>query len=382
MKDWLWLVGHSLRRIARKPQTWFINFGLPIVGVLLTMMIYGSAESPVLRVAIVNEDGNNDIVRDAIHFVRQLQDVEVSEQDEATMRADIAAGKKDVGIAFAPGFAKGVREGTPDGMTITSLKGIQVTAYVKAMLQNDVANVAAIGKATGDDRAAFDKLYTSYRNNSFKMDVAKLKDTSKLKAMTYQSIGFLITFMMISAFNQSELILEDKQGRTFLRLLSSPVSSKTYVLSNVTINSLVLLAQIVVTLLCMRYVFHIDVGVPFAQMVATLFLFALTSISLSLLVIAFANSSAASGAMNTFVVTPTCILSGCYFPIEIMPEPVLKIAHLFPQRWLLNTVNGLQQGGAYGSIALNLAILLAFAVAFALIAIYRFSYNNDTRQFV
>lgn len=382
MKDWLWLVHHTLRRIVRKPQTWFVSFALPIVGVLLSMMIYGSADSPVLRVAIVNKDGDNHMVRDAIHFVEQLQDVKVTKVNEATMHADIASGKKDVGIAFAPGFAKSVREGTPDGITIVSLKGSQVTAYVKAMLQNDIANVAAIGKATGGDSAAFDKLYASYRAKNFKMDVAKLKDTSKLKAMTYQSIGFLITFMMISAFNQSELILEDKRDRTFLRLLSSPVSSKTYVLSNVTINVLVLFAQIVITLLCMRVVFRIDTGVPFVQMVATLLLFALSAIGLSLLMIAFVNSSAAANALNTLIVSPTCILSGCYFPLEIMPEPVLKIAHFFPQRWLLNAVNDLQQGGAFGSIALSLAILLVFAVAFALIAIYRFSHNNDTRQFV
>jgi ABC-2 type transport system permease protein len=86
--------------------------------------------------------------------------------------------------------------------------------------------------------------------------------------------------------------------------------------------------------------------------------------------------------LQNLIITPTCLLSGCYFPVDIMPDSVRKISNFLPQHWLLDTVDKLQHGTAFGSLTLNLAILLAFAVAFALVAIYRFGRNNDTRLFV
>jgi ABC-2 type transport system permease protein len=56
---------------------------------------------------------------------------------------------------------------------------------------------------------------------------------------------------MFSAVNMSEMILKEKENRTFLRLLSSPVSAKMYVLSNVAVNIVIMLVQIIVTLVVM-----------------------------------------------------------------------------------------------------------------------------------
>ncbi|MCD9022437.1 ABC transporter permease [Cohnella sp. NL03-T5] len=68
--------------------------------------------------------------------------------------------------------------------------------------------------------------------------------------------------------------------------------------------------------------------------------------------------------------------------MEIMPDSVRKISNFLPQHWLLDSVEKLQSGTTLGSLSLNLAILFSFAAAFALVAIYRFGRNNDTRLFV
>lgn len=98
--------------------------------------------------------------------------------------------------------------------------------------------------------------------------------------------------------------------------------------------------------------------------------------------VAFAKSRAGAGAISNLIIVPSCLLAGCFFPMEIMPDTVRKISTFLPQHWLLDAVNKLQQGYSLGSLYLNIAILLAFATVFALIAIYRFGRNNDSRQFV
>jgi ABC-2 type transport system permease protein len=86
--------------------------------------------------------------------------------------------------------------------------------------------------------------------------------------------------------------------------------------------------------------------------------------------------------MQNVVIVPTCLLAGCYFPYDIMPKTVQKIANFLPQRWLMDTISKLQQGIPFSELYLNILILFAFAIAFFLIAIYKFGRNNDARNFI
>lgn len=384
MKDILWLIRKTLKNTFRSKSSWLVYLGLPLVGILVSTILYGSSNGATLRIGIVNNDGAQAITQDAIKFIESLSQVKITMTDEKTLRSDIAANKFDSGLIFHRGFADSVRKGSPgDGQAdVVSVKGAPVTMYVKSMLQNYVGNVAAIGKGTQGNAETFDKLYAEYSARNFKLDAVTIADTSNRKDMTYQTIGFLVMFMLFSAVNLSELILKEKESRTFLRLMTSPISAKTYVLSNVIVNVLIMLLQIVFTLFMMKTVFHIDSGIPYAQLISLLFLFALAAIGLSLLMVAFAKSTSGAGAMQNLIIVPSCMLSGCFFPMEIMPESVQRISSFFPQHWLLDSITKLQNGEPFGSIGLHLVILFGFAAALSLIAIYRFSRNNDTRMFV
>ncbi|RKN75793.1 ABC transporter permease [Paenibacillus ginsengarvi] len=382
MKEMIWLVRKMLARTFRSKKSWFIYIGLPIVGIFVSLFVSGDT-SGTLRVGTLNKDGNQAITQDAIRFLERLGQVKVTPvADEQTLNDQIAAGKLDSGIVLGQGFAASVRQGAPDHLSIISVKGAQATGYVKAMLNDYVGNIAAIARNAQGDAGRFDSLYAAYTRQSFQVTAETLQDSSNTKAITYQAIGFLITFMMFSAVNMSEMILKEKENLTFLRLLSSPLSAKMYVLSNVVVNIVIMLVQIIVTLIVMKQVFHIDSGIPYGRFVPALLLFALTAIALSLMIVAFAKTSRGAGAMQTLIITPTCLLAGCFFPMDIMPETVRDISKFMPQHWLLDMINKLQQGVSIASLSLNMAILIAFAAVFALIAIFRFGRNNDIRQFV
>ena len=261
------------------------------------------------------------------------------------------------------------------------MKGQTVTGYVKSMLNAYLDNVAAISRASGGDKQAFDRMYNDYRQGSFKLEALRVKDMSLDQAMSAQSIGFLILFMMNSAINLSELILKSREDRTYFRILSSPISARTYVLANLTINMLIMTAQIALALFFLRFVFHINPGLPIASLGGIMLLFALVSVGLSLVIVAFATSSSSASSMSRFIIIPSCLVAGCFFPPSIMPEALRRIGDFTPQRWVLQSINQLQAGES-GQIGLNMAILAAFALVFFLIAAYKFSRSNDTRSFV
>jgi ABC-2 type transport system permease protein len=132
----------------------------------------------------------------------------------------------------------------------------------------------------------------------------------------------------------------------------------------------------------MKSIFHIGINMSFWSAAFVMLLFSFISVGISLVIVSFSNSRSAAAALQNLIITPTVMLSGCFWPVEVMPTSLQKIADFLPQRWTLDTLTKLQEGNAFSGLYMNFIILVAFASAFFLIAIYRFSRNNTTQNFV
>ncbi|MGE7888974.1 ABC transporter permease [Bacillus cereus] len=381
MKDILWLIQKTLSVLLKNKKSLLIIISLPIIGTLISFSIYGNVGQGTLNIGIVNKE-NQPIANDTVKFLEGLNHVNVSEIKESEVEDKLTSKKLDGVITLDSGFSASVREGKPDHIEISSIKGDQVTVFIKSYLYNYIDNVASISKVAGADQSTFNSMYAGYQKSSFKVKSETLEDTSKNKDMTNQTMGYLIMFMLFSAVNLSGFILKEKENRTYFRLLSTPIDGKKFILSNVAVNMMILTVQIVIAVLFMTNVFHTNINMPFIVMIGVLMIFALIAIGLSLVIVSFSKNSAASNAMQNIVIVPTCLLAGCYFPYDIMPKAVQKVADFLPQRWLLDTIAKLQQGIPFSELYLNILILFGFAIAFFLIAIYKFGRNNDARNFV
>ncbi|MGI0531241.1 ABC transporter permease [Bacillus pfraonensis] len=381
MKDILWLIQKTLSVLLKNKKGLLIIISLPIIGTLISFSIYGNVGQGTLNIGVINKE-NQPIANDTVKFLEGLNHVKVSKVKESEVEDKLTSKKLDGVITFQSGFSQSVRDGKPSRIEISSIKGDQVTVFIKSYLYNYVDNIAAISKVAGTDQSTFDNMYAGYQKSSFKVKSETIEDTSKNKDMTNQTMGFLIVFMLFSAVNFSGFILKEKENRTYFRLLSTPIDGKKFIGSNVAVNMIILTIQIVIAVLFMTNVFHTNINMPFIVMVGVLMIFALIAIGLSLVIVSFAKNSTAANAMQNIVIVPTCLLAGCYFPYDIMPKTVQKIADFLPQRWLLDTIEKLQQGIPFSELYLNILILFAFAIAFFLIAIYKFGRNNDARNFI
>ncbi|GGE34575.1 transport permease protein [Pullulanibacillus camelliae] len=381
MKDVLWLVQNMLRILFKSKKSVLLTLGLPIVGIIISLLMYGGTGTTNLHVGIVNHDSSR-ITTDTIKFINGLSHVDTKTVSPRTAKDEVAEGTLDCVITFDKGFTKSVESGIPDHIQIASIKGATVTGFVKSYLNNYLENIASFSKVANGHIDTYNQLYKTYQQSHFKVKTGTLKDTSKNKEMTYQTIGYLMMFMLYSAINLSGMITREKEGRTYFRLLSTPINSRKYVLANILTNLCVMILQIIIVIVVMTNVFHIHVSVPYWEIFVTLLLFALIAIGLSLAVVAFASSTSSMGAIENLIVAPTSMLSGCFFPIDVMPETIKKIAHFLPQSWLLDTINKLQEGQHFTGLYLNVLILLAFALAFFLIAAYKFSRNNQVSTFL
>ncbi|WML45950.1 ABC transporter permease [Neobacillus sp. PS3-40] len=381
MKDVSWLIKNTLKVTFKNKKNILLYLCTPLIGVFISLLTYGNVTQSILHVGIVNQD-NGYIAADTVKFIAKLENVKASKMQESEVANKLTNGKLDCAIIVESGFSNSVENGNPGKIRIVSIKGAEITGFVKSYLYQYIDNVMAISKVAKGDQVTFEKMYNNYQQATFKLTANTVKDTSKSKNMTYQSVGFLIMIMLFSAGNFSEIILKEKENRTYFRLLSTPINARKYVLSNVVVNMIVLILQIIWMNLFIKIVFHIDTGISFWQMTAILTLFALVAVGLTLMLVSFANSSTSAGAIQNLVVTPSCLLAGCFWPVEIMPKSIQKVADFLPQRWVLDTISKLQQGQHLEGIYLNILILFAFAFAFFLIAIYKFGRNNSVKIFI
>ncbi|WP_088043714.1 ABC transporter permease [Bacillus sp. EAC] len=381
MQTIIWLITNTLRVTLKNKKNIIMYIFVPLIGIFISFLAYGGADKTVIQVGIVNDD-NHTIANDTIRFLEGLDNVHIQKISNKEVKDKVASGSLDCVISFQDGFTESVRQGKPDHIQISSIKGAQITSFVKSYLYNYIDNIAAISRVAKTDQTKFDQMVSNYQHANFKVTSKTLSDTSKSENMTTYSLGFLIMIMLMSAGNLSEIILKEKENRIYFRLLSTPINARKYIFSNIVVNMIVMFIQVILTLVFMTFVFHIDIHIPFWEAAVVMLLFALIAVGISLVIVAFSNSTKSSGALQNLIIVPTVMISGCFWPIEIMPTSIQKIADFLPQRWTLETLTKLQQGSSLGSLYLNILILLAFAIAFFLIAVYKFSRNSHTRNFV
>ncbi|MEJ9212657.1 ABC transporter permease [Bacillus smithii] len=381
MKDVLWLIKNTLSVTFRKKKNIIIYLFMPLIGIFISLLAYGVDQKEVLHVGIVNHDQNK-ITSDTIKFLEGLKNVKVTEIDDSKVKDNIISGTLDCVITFEKGYTTSVLNRHPSHIEITSIKGAEITGFVKSYLYQYIDNIATLSRAANGNQTTFETMYKHFQHSGFQLKTQSLADTSKNNEMSNQTIGFLIMIMLYSAGSLTEIILLEKENRTYFRLLSTPINARKYILSNIIVNMIVMTAQVLITLTALTSVFHINMNMPIWEAAAVMLLFALISIGISLIIVAFSTSRNTANALQNVIVSPTCLLAGCFWPVEIMPKTIQKVADFLPQRWTLDTITKLQDGHSFSSLYLNLLILFSFAIAFFLIAIYRFSRNKHTRNFV
>lgn len=381
MRNLVLIIFNILKTTFRKKGNIIIYVFLPLAGVLLSLLIFGGTSSSQIRVGFTNNDNGalSAKVRNVLEskngfIVHDVMDDEIN--DKLTNQS------LDLVVTLPDGFTEGVYSGDIKEIEIITIKGQETTAWIKQLLNSYLGVLEKLSVASEGNKALFDKMYEQYEETSIHLNVASLEDKQVGKLMTLNAIGFLIMFMMLGTSFTSFVILNEKRSRTFYRICTAPVNSRQYILANAMTSVLIIIIQIILIQFAMKSVFRINTGVSSPAMFIILLMFGLVAIGIGLAITAFSSSSYIAGSLSTLIMTPTCMLGGCFWDIELMPEFMQKISYFMPQRWVIEAVKKLQNNGDFSEIYLNLLVLAAFALALVLVAVYKFSKTDNLQKFV
>lgn len=376
----LYLLAKNTLKLLLRDKT-IITFIVLSLALPIIFLSFSFADSTQLRIGVVDKDGSS-LSKDMIGKFEKSERFKIVSLVETDINNKVAKGDVDCALVIPAGFEEGIIDGTMQKPQVVSIKGEDTTAWLKNNIDVFVRNLFDISKVSKGDRAAFDKMYDRYKNAGFDLIISTVEDKSEKNIATLRSLGFFIMFLMMGAGSVASLMLRDKKDRTFYRVCAAPVKPRTYVLSNLIVNMLVMVFQVGIIVVLVTWFLKLSFDAVTIQLLVILVVFGIASIGLGMMVNAFSSSTLQSSTLSTLIITPTCMLGGVFWPIDFMPKTLQRISNLMPQKWAIDAVTKLQNGEAFSALWINIWILLAFAVAFLLIAAYKIKTSEKIADFV
>jgi len=385
-----------LRRILNDPRTLVLIVVLPLFFVLL----YGNSFSGSykdLSIVIVNDDNGLASVRTAevgritlnVHLAQAFVDVldpemfDIALADEAdTAEAQVGRDGVWAALVFPRSFsnavvneavrASGERRVEIDGDSVTLLPSDPVDGP-KTVLVIDDGNplIAGAIQAAFDD--AFARVLASQQSSLTVEGLLEVRALHEggIRMLDFTApgiIGFAMTLITVMLTAMS--VVRERTSGTLTRILIAPIGAWQVTLGYTLAFSFVGIFQAAELFLASVLLFGIRfVGNPgVVALVIVLFTIGLQGIAT--LISTIAKNEAQAMQFVLFLLIPSIMVSGVFWPLETMPATIRPLSYVSP---LTYANAGLRKvmlaGGGFGDIGFELIVLGAFAVVMLLLSV-------------
>lgn len=377
MNNLFLIARNMLRQIFRVKSNIFIYAILPAIGIIIPIMMYSNVESTIIRVGIKDLD-KGAISQKLIEDISNQDSFSISFVEDSQINSFIAGGKLDCALVIPEGFTDSLFADSAKQIDVISVQGVSVTGWLDSYLNTFLQSQKLLALGSGGDIQTYNTLYTHYKDSATEIELVDVKNRVNNVIITYMGMGFLIQFMLVGAGRTASLIIREQKEKTLSRIHCAPVKGYEFILGNVVVNVGLVTIQTLLTLIVLRFICRIDIGVSVMALMAVMFPLLVAGVGVNLMLVSFAKNVSHFSTMVTLIVYPTCLLSGCFWDIELMPEYMQKLAMFMPQRWALDGVDALMKGQTISDVLLNIGILSAFAFAFFALATFGFN-RKQTR---
>lgn len=380
MRNAMLIAKNVLRSVFKKKSSFIVYLVIPVLCILLSLALYSSSGSGTSTVGI--EDNDKSVLSEDMVKTMNISDkFKIRSIDEKDVKNSIISEKVDCVLVIPKGFENVIRNGNAEKLELISIKGESVTAWIKNYTNYYVENLMDISKASEGNKDIFDRIYDGQKKGKATVSVQSVSDKHCGKATTQQGMGLFIMFVLLGSTMTANFVLKEKEERTYYRIFCAPVKSSIYIFGNLIANIAIICIQVIAVIFFQRYALHIDTNLPDIELFIILMDFGLVSVAFGMLIVAFSKSRYQANSLSTLIITPSCMLSGCFWPQTIMPAAMQKISKFLPQTWVIDAITKAQGSAGFSKIGSDLLIILAFAFVFFLIGIYKFRINKDVNNF-
>jgi ABC-2 type transport system permease protein len=206
--------------------------------------------------------------------------------------------------------------------------------------------------------------------------VAGADEVQPWDPITYYIPSFTVAFAFFLVGQMASTLLLEKEEGTLRRILSSPMSRASIIAGKMLAFGVVVFLQVIVLFTVGYALFKMPLGQsPLALLLLTLAL-ALASTSLGMLVGALCRNSKQADQLGVILGFVLLVLGGSIFPLFRSEGLMGTLSRLTPNAWAIEGYMGLVgDGWTLLQTAPNILAVLAFAVVFFGIAVWRFRFE-------
>lgn len=203
--------------------------------------------------------------------------------------------------------------------------------------------------------------------------IEKVGEVEAGNPANYVIPGYLVMFVFFAAAVAAETIVRERQNHTLERLLASSVN-RASILGGVFTGTLIRgMIQIIIFWVVGLLVFNIDLGLAPAAVIILSILMVIMSSAFAVMLATLAKTQRSAGSLAVVTALVLAPLGGCWWPLFILPKWLQALAKISPHAWANTGFNKLMLFGAdFSAVVPEMLALLAFAVVFGAIAVWRF----------
>ncbi|MCF6277591.1 MAG: ABC transporter permease [Anaerolineales bacterium] len=190
------------------------------------------------------------------------------------------------------------------------------------------------------------------------------------------SPGMLVMYALFFTFGGGATLIVERDEGTLRRLLVMPLT-KSMLLAGKLLGIFVgALVQMSVMVVFGMLVFGLRWGQSPGALVLMLLSYGFASTALGLMVAALARTVAQANAAGTISIMALASLGGAWWPIEIVPAWMQKLALALPTGWAMRGFQDIiVRGLGLPAVLLEAMVLFGFGLLFLTIGIWRFRYE-------
>jgi ABC-2 type transport system permease protein len=190
------------------------------------------------------------------------------------------------------------------------------------------------------------------------------------------SPGMMVQFAVFGLLTAAQVLVLERRSGALQRLLTTPTSRVEIIAGHVLAMFAITFVQLTILIFVGQVAFGLDYMREPLAILLMMAVLAFWAASLGLLVGAQAKTEEQVIVFSMLAMFLFSALGGAWFPLDITGQAFSTIGHLTPTAWAMDGFqNIIVRGLGLNSVLLPAGILLAYAVAFFALAVWRFKFE-------
>ncbi|EHN16362.1 ABC transporter permease [Clostridium sporogenes] len=192
-------------------------------------------------------------------------------------------------------------------------------------------------------------------------------DIGEKRGVGTNILGFLIMIILVQSVGLMVLYPEDRDFKTFRRMLVSPVSEGKYLLAQGIFNFIIIYIPVFLAIVITKAVFNVNIGFSYGNLAILLSIITFLGTAFALFITSAIDDLESSLMLGSVIITLTSILSGSFYSFSDNNKILDMIVNILPQKSYLTLVQGVENGKSILNYKLELSyIVILILVLFTL----------------